>query len=65
MNKNMLGCLACCLLAGVAIAAGKYELFKKVAVPGAGGWDYVTVDAEARRVYISHATQVDVLDADA
>ena len=33
-------------------------------MPGAGGWDYVTVDAAARRVYVSHSTQVDVLDAD-
>ena len=54
------------LLAVVALgAAVNYELTKKVAVPGAGGWDYVSVDEAGRRVYISHATQVDVLDADA
>jgi DNA-binding beta-propeller fold protein YncE len=29
-----------------------------------GGWDYVTVDAAARRVYVAHATRVVVLDAD-
>src|SRR5215475_1580054 len=44
--------------------ASKYHVIKKVTVPGAGGWDYVTVDAAGRRVYVSHATQVEVLNAD-
>ena len=52
------------LLGSLASAATNYELLKKVAVPGAGGWDYVIVDEAGRRVYISHATQVDVMDAD-
>lgn len=47
-----------------AAAAANYQLLRTVAVPGTGGWDYVTVDDAARRVYISHSTQVDVLDAD-
>jgi YVTN family beta-propeller protein len=33
-------------------------------VPGEGGWDYLMIDSAARRIYISHATQVDVVDAD-
>ena len=41
-----------------------YRVYKKVSLPGAGGWDYLTVDENARRVYVSHATQVVVLDAD-
>jgi YVTN family beta-propeller protein len=53
--------LAC---ASLAFAATNYQLLKKAAVPGAGGWDYVTVDESARRVYVSHSTQVDVMDAD-
>jgi YVTN family beta-propeller protein len=52
------------LTAIAAFAAVNYQLLKKVPVPGTGGWDYVTVDAGARRVYVSHSTQVDVLDAD-
>jgi DNA-binding beta-propeller fold protein YncE len=31
---------------------------------GEGGWDYVTVDARARRLYVSHATRVEVRDLD-
>jgi YVTN family beta-propeller protein len=41
-----------------------YHIIKKVSVPGTGGWDYVSVDEAGRRVYIAHATQVEVLDAD-
>ena len=58
-------CGAVALVAITAYAAVNYQPLKKVAVPGTDRWDYVTVDDEARRVYVSHATQVDVLDADA
>jgi DNA-binding beta-propeller fold protein YncE len=53
------------LLATGAPAAGPdYHLLKTIPVPGNGGWDYLTVDAAARRVYVSHGTEVVVLDAD-
>src|SRR5215467_9574498 len=42
----------------------RYHIVKKVSLPGSGGWDYVFVDAAGRRVYVSHGTQVEVLDAD-
>src|SRR6266436_4203992 len=41
-----------------------YKVQARYPVPGTGGWDYVTLDSATRRLYISHATQVDVLDAD-
>jgi YVTN family beta-propeller protein len=53
------------LVSAAAFAAAvNYQLLKKVPLPGAGGWDYISVDDAARRIYISHATQVEVLDAD-
>jgi YVTN family beta-propeller protein len=58
------------VLVGLAAAAtlaappSGYHLIKKVTLPGTGGWDYVTVDEAGRRVYVAHATQVEVLDAD-
>src|SRR6202140_4207281 len=49
-------------------AADRYHLLKKVplaSAPGGGDYfDYITVDSEARRVYLSHGTEVQVLDAD-
>ena len=50
-------------LAAIAAPPG-YSLLKTVPVPGDGSWDYLIVDDAARRVYVSHGTQVEVLDAD-
>jgi DNA-binding beta-propeller fold protein YncE len=41
-----------------------YKVETRYAVPGNGGFDYVTIDSAARRLYLSHGTQVDVVDAD-
>lgn len=41
-----------------------YHLTKRTVLGGEGGWDYLTVDSKARRVYISHGTHVMVVDAD-
>jgi hypothetical protein len=43
---------------------GGYHITKKIPIPGQGGWDYLTVDEGARRLYVSHGTQVEVLDVD-
>ena len=53
-------------LAAVAVAAAGpgYHVIKTYKVGGEGGWDYLTVDASARRFYISRGTHVIVLDAD-
>ena len=52
------------LAASAAPGASGYRVIKAVPISGEGGWDYVYVDSDARRVYVSHATQVVVLDAD-
>ena len=41
-----------------------YKVLTRYSVPGTGGFDYVTIDSAARRLYLSHATQVDVIDPD-
>jgi len=45
-------------------AGTTYKLQTRYPVPGDGGFDYVTIDSAARRLYLSHGTQVDVVDAD-
>jgi YVTN family beta-propeller protein len=56
------------LLCAAGLAAGRYHLVKKMPLGAAEGggeyFDYITVDAAARRVYLSHGTEVKVLDAD-
>lgn len=42
----------------------EYRILKTAPVGGEGGWDYLAVDEGARRLYVSHATRVEVLDAD-
>jgi len=47
-----------------AWAADSYQITKKIPIPGQGSWDYLTVDGGARRLYVSHGTEVEVLDLD-
>ena len=53
------------LSAAPAPGPSGYKVIKAVPVGGEGGfWDYVYVDSEARRVYVSHGTHTVVMDAD-
>jgi DNA-binding beta-propeller fold protein YncE len=49
-------------------AGSGYHLIKTISLPPAPGgdeyYDYITVDADARRVYVSHGAEVVVLNAD-
>lgn len=51
-------------LAVAAPPADGYSVTKKIPIPGQGSWDYLIVDEGARRLYVSHATQVEVVDVD-
>jgi DNA-binding beta-propeller fold protein YncE len=41
-----------------------YHVTKEIQIGGEGGWDYLTVDPVGRRLYVSHSTKVEVVDAD-
>jgi len=66
------GMSAALVLAGVGAvhaAEGTYHLLKKYSFEKAEGatreyFDYITVDSAARRVYLSHGTEIKVVDAD-
>ncbi len=45
-------------------ADGPYKLLAEIKIGGEGGWDYLSVDAAARRLYVTHATKVVVIDLD-
>lgn len=53
------------VLAALAVAAEApgFKVTKKYPVPGDGGFDYIVFDGPANRLYVSHGTEVDVLDA--
>jgi DNA-binding beta-propeller fold protein YncE len=55
------------LLSAAAIAQTSKPLYRQVnkfALGGEGGWDYVTYDPGANRLFVSHGNQVLVVDAD-
>jgi YVTN family beta-propeller protein len=52
------------LFASALLAATSYKVVKSIPVGGNGGWDYLAADSQNRRLYVSHATEVDVLNLD-
>src|SRR5271165_470912 len=70
LNRMILGCMF--LLAGTATARlpeSGYHLLNKYALGPAEGstgeyFDYIHVDSAARRVYLSHGSEVKVISAD-
>ncbi|MGH9388953.1 MAG: YncE family protein, partial [Vicinamibacteria bacterium] len=52
------------LLSAPAGALEPYHFIKEISIGGEGGWDYLSVDAGARRLYVTHATKVVVIDLD-
>jgi YVTN family beta-propeller protein len=52
------------LLSCALLAAGSYHVIKTIPIGGEGGWDYLFADSANRRLYVSHATEVDVFDLD-
>jgi DNA-binding beta-propeller fold protein YncE len=71
INSRALSCLGAFLLLAAPVsvhseppAKSGYHSVKEIALGGEGGWDYLTMDAAARRLYVSHSTKVVVVDAD-
>ncbi len=72
MNRNRAGLLLIPLAVaalpavgfGQAQTQGPYRKLTEIAIGGEGGWDYLSVDTANRRLYVSHATKVVVVDLD-
>ncbi len=55
--------LAVVALAGAALAAqAQYAKVGEIPIGGGSGWDYLTVDSAGKRLYVSHGTEVVVID---
>jgi DNA-binding beta-propeller fold protein YncE len=52
------------LLLGLSIVgnAQQYKIGSRIPLDGEGGWDYLFVDSLNRQLYVSHGTEVDVVD---
>jgi len=66
LSKYFALCLVglCFTLLGASDSPSGYSVLKKIPIPGQGSWDYLTVDEAGRRLYVSHGSQVEVLDVD-
>lgn len=64
MKRILIPVVMAAAFSSSAVGPSGYHETNKVTLPGPTAWDYVTVDSANRRVYVSHATQVEVLDAD-
>src|SRR5439155_17134472 len=65
LRRIAIGCVVCAVLASFArlgAAEGPYRLLKEIHVGGQGAWDYLTIDSAAKRLYVSHGTEVVVVD---
>lgn len=52
-------------IAGTALAAEGYHVLSTIKIGGQGFWDYLMMDNANRRLYVSNATRVVVVDPDA
>ena len=61
-------CLACWVIGSMGPVAWAQESVQathpvhKIAVGGEGGWDYLTVDSEAKRLFVSRGNRVTIVD---
>jgi DNA-binding beta-propeller fold protein YncE len=63
MNLNIALLLASLTLATFQSGTG-YHVETRYPVPGNGGFDYIFIDSAARRLYVSHGTEVNVVNPD-
>ena len=63
--KKTLALVICTVLSGICLAADApgFKVTKRYPVPGNGGFDYIVFDSSSDRLYVSHGTEVNVLDA--
>ena len=50
------------LICATALGENVYQLLTKIPIGGEGGWDILTIDPTANRLYLSHGTKVVVVD---
>ncbi len=58
----LLGAALVCIAAPVALAQGSFRVLTQWKIGGEGGWDYLTADPTAHRLYITHGQRVEVID---
>ena len=61
ISRCIVGCYLG-LICATALGEDAYQLVTEIPIGGEGGWDILTIDNAARRLYLAHATKVVVVD---
>src|SRR5262245_33472633 len=63
--RRPLWAVAVLVLAALSLGAGapRYRVDRHIRLGGEGFWDYITFDPATRRLFVSHGTHVQVVDA--
>src|SRR5438552_15379103 len=61
MSQCIVGCYLG-LICATALCNEAYHFITEIPIGGEGGWDILTIDSAASRLYLSHATKVVVVD---
>lgn len=61
MKRSLALVLSLCA-AIVSVRAAEYRFVRQIPIGGEGGWDCLSVDADARRLYVTHADNIVVVD---
>ena len=67
MTTHRFRLFVCALTLTASVAASAqtpYKILDKWTIGGEGGWDYLTSDPQAHRLYVTHGPRVEVLDSD-
>lgn len=60
--RKLMAASAPAFLCGAAATNQPYQFLTEIPIGGEGGWDILTIDSAASRLYLSHATKVIVVD---
>src|SRR5690242_14138193 len=62
MWKFFLALMSFLVAGSLGLAAQPYAISGRIPLAGDGGWDYLLADSVNRQLYVSHGTEVDVVD---
>src|SRR5713226_1618017 len=64
-QMTVLALVGFCAVSALQGQEGPYHFDKEIPIGGEGGWDYLSIDSAAHRLYVSHATRIVVVDMQA
>jgi YVTN family beta-propeller protein len=64
MKSRILIGLLLIVLGQKAQAQGEYQFLKSISIGGQGGWDLLSIDSRARKLYVTHSSKVVIVDLD-